>query len=40
VIPLEQSINVILEGIRVTLEPLGVDKHEEKILEEKDERRK
>ena len=35
----QQSINVILDGIRSTLEPLGVDKQEEKKLEEKDERR-
>ncbi len=36
---LEQSINVILDGIRSTLEPLGIDKHEEKVLQEKHERR-
>jgi hypothetical protein len=33
-------VDVILDGIRSTLEPLGTDKHEEKILKEKDERRK
>ena len=32
----QQSIDVILDGIRSTLEPLGVDKHEEKKLEEVD----
>jgi len=37
---IEQSINVILNGIRSTLEPDGIDKQEEKILQEKDERRK
>ena len=36
-IPLQQSIDVILNGIRSTLPP--EDREEEKILEEKDERR-
>ena len=35
--PLQQSIDVILNGIRATLPP--EDREEEKILEEKDERR-
>jgi len=34
------AIDVILNGIRATLEPDGIDKEEVKILKEKDERRK
>jgi hypothetical protein len=34
------AIDVILNGIRDTLEPDGIDKEEVKILKEKDERRK
>ncbi len=34
------AIDVILNGIRSTLEPDGIDKEEVKILKEKDERRK
>ncbi len=37
---IEQSINVILNGIKASLEPDGIDKEEVKILKEKDERRK
>ena len=33
---IEQSINVILNGIRSTLEPDGIDKEEVKILEKED----
>jgi len=36
-IPLQQSIDVILNGLRDTLPP--EDKEEEKILQEQDERR-
>ncbi len=36
---IEQSINVILNGIRNTLPDEKIDKQEEKILQEKDERR-
>jgi hypothetical protein len=34
---LDESINVILDGIRSTLEPLGIDKRKEK-KEEKDDK--
>lgn len=34
------AIDVILNGIRSTLEPDGIDKEEVKILQEKDKRRK
>ena len=36
--PLQQSIDVILNGIRATLPP--EDKEEEKILQQKDEERR
>ena len=34
------AIDVILNGIKASLEPDGINKEEEKILKEKDERRK
>ena len=33
------AIDVILNGIKASLEPDGIDREEEKILKEKDERR-
>jgi len=34
------AIDVILNGIKASLEPDGIDREEVKILKEKDERRK
>jgi hypothetical protein len=33
--PIDKIANTIMEGIRITLEPVGFDTHEEKLLKEK-----